>query len=37
VDLDTQDEDYEHADAIRKLKAVRSRHPVEPLFEGKWA
>ncbi len=36
VDLDAKDEDYEHSDTIRRLRMVKSRHPVEPLFEGKW-
>jgi hypothetical protein len=37
IDLEEEDEDaYARADAIRKLHAVRSRHPVEPLFKGTW-
>lgn len=35
-DLDAEAEDYESADAIRRLRLVKSRHPVEPLFEGRW-
>jgi len=37
VDLDTEREDYEHADTVRALRMAKSRHPVKPLFEGKWA
>lgn len=37
VELDTENEDYEHAEIIRKLRMVKSRHPVKPLFEGEWA
>jgi hypothetical protein len=37
VELDPEREDYEHADTIRHLRMVKSRHPVEPLFEGDWA
>lgn len=37
VDLDTEDEDYEHAETVRRLRMVKSRHPVKPLFEGSWA
>ncbi|WP_274426632.1 hypothetical protein [Chelativorans sp. YIM 93263] len=37
LDLETEHEDYEHAEAIRRLRMVRSRHPVKPLFEGGWA
>lgn len=37
LDLDTDSEDYEHADTIRRLRMVKSRHPVKPLFEGSWA
>lgn len=29
-------EDYDHAEIIRELHMVKSRHPVRPLFEGKW-
>lgn len=36
IDLDAEAESYKHADIIRELRMVRSRHPVEPLFEGKW-
>lgn len=37
LDLDTEDEDYGHAEIIQKLRMTRSRHPVKPLFEGHWA
>ncbi|MDZ5698058.1 hypothetical protein [Chelativorans sp. M5D2P16] len=37
VELETDEEDYEHAEAIRRLRMVRSRHPVKPLFKGGWA
>lgn len=37
VDLDADEEDYDSADTIRYLHMVKSRHPVEPLFEGEWA
>lgn len=30
-------EDGRHPDVLRELRLDRSRHPVEPLFEGKWA
>ncbi|MFW6076863.1 MAG: hypothetical protein ACOC71_03855 [Hyphomicrobiales bacterium] len=36
LDLDTAEEDYGHADIVRDLKMVKSRHPVEPLFKGTW-
>lgn len=36
VEVETEKEDYEHAEIVRKLRMVRSRHPVKPLFEGKW-
>jgi len=35
--LETEDDDCEHAKAVRRLRMVRSRHPVKPLFEGEWA
>ncbi|WEX74108.1 hypothetical protein PYH37_001484 [Sinorhizobium numidicum] len=37
LDLDTHDEDYQHAEVIRRLRMVKSRHPIKPLFEGRWA
>lgn len=37
VELETEKEDYAHAEAIRRLRMARSRHPVKPLFEGRWA
>ena len=36
VELDAEDEDYGSAEAIRRLRLVKSRHPVAPLFEGAW-
>jgi len=37
IDLETDSStDYEDADAIRRLRMVKSRHPVAPLFEGRW-
>ena len=36
LDIDTDEADYEHADAVRRLRMVKSRHPVAPLFEGRW-
>lgn len=36
LELDTEDEDYGHADIVRDLKMAKSRHPVEPLFKGTW-
>lgn len=36
LDLDTDEEDYKHSDTVRRLRMVESRHPVKPLFEGKW-
>ncbi|MBB2971407.1 hypothetical protein [Mesorhizobium sp. RMAD-H1] len=36
VELDTDAADYEHADTVRRLRMVKSRHPVKPLFEGRW-
>jgi hypothetical protein len=33
---DPEDEDYAHAEIIRDLKMVKSRHPVAPLIEGEW-
>lgn len=36
LDLETESSDYDHADAVRKLRMVKSRHPVAPLFEGTW-
>ncbi len=37
IDLPAQEESYDRAEVIRELKMVKLRHPVEPLFEGKWA
>jgi hypothetical protein len=36
IALDTEKEDYAHADIINRLRMVKSRHPVAPLFEGTW-
>lgn len=36
VDVESEREDYGHAEAIRQLRMVKSRHPVRPLFEGRW-
>ncbi|UUP16774.1 hypothetical protein [Nitratireductor thuwali] len=36
IDLDAESADYEHADTVRKLHMVKSRHPLRPLFEGRW-
>ena len=34
IALGTEKEDYAHADIITRLRMVKSRHPVTPLFEG---
>jgi hypothetical protein len=34
MELETEKEDYGHAEIIRDLRMERSRHPVQPLFEG---
>ncbi|MCZ4090445.1 hypothetical protein [Sinorhizobium psoraleae] len=36
-DLGAEHENYEHAETIRRLRMVKSRHPVKPLLEGGWA
>lgn len=36
IGIDTENESYEDADTVRRLRMVKARHPVEPLFEGKW-
>jgi hypothetical protein len=36
IEMRPEKEDYEHAEIIRRLRMARSRHPVEPLFEGTW-
>lgn len=36
IALGTEKEDYAHADIITRLRMVKSRHPVTPLFEGTW-
>lgn len=36
VELETEKEDYQHAEIIRDLRMTKSRHPVQPLFEGRW-
>jgi len=35
VDLEAEPADYAHADATRRLRMVKSRHPIKPLFEGR--
>jgi len=37
ISLDTEREDYSHAETIRNLRMRKSRHPVKPLFQGGWA
>jgi hypothetical protein len=37
VALETEKEDEAHADIINRLRLVKSRHPIAPLFEGRWA
>ena len=36
IELPAAEENDEHADIIRELHMAKSRHPVKPLFEGKW-
>ncbi len=37
IDLEAEEApDYENADTIRRLRMVKSRHPVAPLFGGNW-
>jgi hypothetical protein len=36
IELPTEEEDYQHAEIIRELHMVKSRHPIEPLFQGHW-
>jgi hypothetical protein len=36
IELPTEEEDYRHAEIIRELHMVKSRHPIEPLFQGRW-
>jgi hypothetical protein len=36
IELPTEEEDYRHAEIIRELHMVKSRHPVEPLLQGHW-
>ncbi len=36
ISLPAEHEDQRHADIIRKLHMDKSRHPVRPLFEGRW-
>ena len=36
LELHAEHEDYGSADATRRLRLVKSRHPVAPLFEGRW-
>ncbi|PYE81216.1 hypothetical protein [Pseudoroseicyclus aestuarii] len=37
LSLETEAANYEHADSTRKMKMAKTRHPIEPLFEGTWA
>lgn len=37
LDLGPEQEDYEHAEIIRRLRMVKSRHPIRPLLDGRWA
>lgn len=37
IDLGTEHETYESAEIMRQLRMKKSRHPVKPLFEGRWA
>jgi len=36
IDLETEDEGYRSADVVSRLRLVKSRHPIKPLFEGEW-
>ena len=36
IELEAESEDYDSAEAVRRLRLVKSRHPVKPLFEGEW-
>jgi hypothetical protein len=36
LDLEPEQEDARTADMLKDLRIAKSRHPVEPLFEGKW-
>lgn len=36
VALETEKEDEAHADIINRLRMAKSRHPIAPLFEGRW-
>ncbi len=36
LDLDAEQETYQRADIVRDLRMTKSRHPIEPLFEGRW-
>lgn len=36
LDLETEDEDYGSSDTVRRLRMIKDRHPVEPLFKGEW-
>jgi len=35
VNLPAESENYAHTEIIRELRMAKSRHPVEPLFDGK--
>ena len=36
LDLNAEDEDYASSETVRRLRMVKSRHPVAPLFDGHW-
>ncbi|MEH2553857.1 hypothetical protein V1286_001386 [Bradyrhizobium algeriense] len=36
LQLPKEEEDYAHADIVGELRMATSRHPVKPLFEGRW-
>lgn len=37
IDLPTREDNEKTAGVLRQLRMAKSRHPLEPLFEGKWA
>lgn len=36
IELKPEDETESSADVFKDLKLERERHPVKPLFKGKW-
>ncbi len=36
LEIKTENEDYDHAEVVNQLHMARSRHPVAPLFTGRW-